>query len=78
MTADDFAARSGGQLLEDFIGRRDAAAAAALVGRLGPMVWGVCRRMLRSRHDAEDAFQATFLVLVHKASSIRPREMVGH
>src|SRR5439155_13734599 len=44
----------------------------------GPMVLAVCRRLLRDAHDAEDAFQATFLVLVKKASSIRPRALVGN
>src|SRR5262249_51972641 len=62
----------------DYIRRRDEAAIAALVGRHGPMVWGVCRRVLRHHHDAEDAFQATFLVLVRKAASITPREMVAN
>ena len=67
-----------GQLLEELISRRDEAALAALVRRHGPMVWGVCRRVLRNHHDAEDAFQATFLVLVRKAASITPREMVAN
>lgn len=67
-----------GQLLEDYISRCDVASVAALVQRHGPMVWGVCRRVLRNHHDAEDAFQATFLVLVRKAASIMPREMVGN
>jgi RNA polymerase sigma factor (sigma-70 family) len=67
-----------GQLLDCFVNRGDAAALAAIVQRHGPMVWGVCRRILRNHQDAEDAFQATFLVLVRKAASILPREMVGN
>jgi RNA polymerase sigma factor (sigma-70 family) len=65
-----------GQLLEDYIAGRDEASLAALVQRHGPMVWGVCRRVLGNYHDTEDAFQATFLVFVRKATSIVPREMV--
>ena len=66
-----------GQLLECFLVRRDEAAFEALLRRHGPMVLGVCRRVLRNRHDAEDAFQATFLIFVRKAGAIRQRESVA-
>jgi RNA polymerase sigma factor (sigma-70 family) len=67
-----------GELLEAFLAQRDEAAFEALLRRHGPMVLGVCQRTLQNPHDAEDAFQATFLVLVRKASTIRPREMIGN
>src|SRR5262249_54110295 len=73
----DGAGPGDGELLGSFIDHHDEAALAAIVKRHGPMVWGVCRRLL-SHHDAEDAFQATFLVLVRKAASVRPRGMVGN
>lgn len=66
------------QLLECFVSRRETVALEALLRRHGLMVWGVCRRVLGNHHDAEDAFQATFLVFVRKAASIRSRAQVGN
>src|SRR6516162_2166174 len=67
-----------GQLLDRFIAGHDEVAFEILVRRHGPMVLGVCRRMLHNHHDAEDAFQATFLVLVRRAASVSPRGMVAN
>jgi RNA polymerase sigma factor (sigma-70 family) len=66
-----------GQLLDAFIRLRDSQALEVLVRRHAAMVWGVCRRRL-AHHDAEDAFQATFLVLVRKAASIRSRDLLAN
>ena len=69
-----------GQLLERFVSRRDEsaeAAFAALVDRHGPMVLRVCRQILGDADEAEDAFQATFLVLAQRAGSVRKRESVA-
>jgi RNA polymerase sigma factor (sigma-70 family) len=65
------------QLLEQFTARQEEAAFALLLRRHGPMVMNVCRRVLGNLHDAEDVFQATFLVLARKARSIRKQESVG-
>src|SRR5438445_7376092 len=66
-----------GELLQRFAVAHDQAAFEVLVWRHGPMVLNLCRRLLRHEHDAEDAFQATFLTLVRKAAAIAKREAVG-
>jgi RNA polymerase sigma factor (sigma-70 family) len=75
---DGTADRTDRQLLERFAASRDDTAFEALVHRHGPLVWGVCRRLLRHHQDAEDAFQATFLVLARKAGAIRRPELLAN
>src|SRR5947209_1257949 len=74
----DWAGLTDGQLLEDYISRRDGTALGDIVLRHGSMVWGICCRVLGNCHDAEDAFQATFLVLFRKATSIASRELLAN
>src|SRR5262245_4070556 len=69
--------QTDGQLLDRYVAGRDDIAFEALVRRHGPMVQGVCRRLLVNPSDADDAFQATFLVLVRKAPSVFPREKIA-
>lgn len=66
-----------GELLRRFALGRDPMALEVLVARHGPMVLGVCRRILGDRHSSEDAFQATFLVLAQRAGSIRDPDRLG-
>ena len=65
------------QLLERFVNLKDEAAFETIVWRYGRMILGTCRRILHDHHDAEDAFQATFLVLFHKAASINRRDSLS-
>ena len=73
----EVAALSDGELLERYIAQRDEPAFETLVRRHGPMVLATCRRILGRLHDAEDAFQATFLVLACRARNVWPRDAVG-
>jgi RNA polymerase sigma factor (sigma-70 family) len=66
------------ELIHIYLHERKEEAFEALVRRHGPMVMGVCRRVLRNSHDAEDAFQATFLVLVRKAPTLRSPRLLGN
>src|SRR5262245_36949525 len=76
--ADPHGAPADAVLLADFVSGRDGSAYAELVARHGPMVWRVCRRVLGGPLEAEDAFQATFLVLARKAGAVRrPAELAG-
>jgi zinc protease len=70
-------ALSEAQLLERYLARQDETAFEAILQRHGPMVLGVCRRVLDDPHDVDDAFQATFLVLVRRAGSIRNRDVLA-
>src|SRR5262245_31719811 len=69
--------QSDEELLRRFVAAREEAAFTALVRRHGPMVLGVCQRVLHNRQDAEDAFQATFLVLARRAPSLREPARLG-
>src|SRR5262245_44541984 len=74
----DEVAPSDLQCLERFLAKRDEDAFALLVARHGPMVMGVCQRVLGRAADAEDAFQATFLVLVRKAGTFTSRDLLAN
>src|SRR5207249_3389192 len=69
---------SDAQLLEQYACQRNEVAFEALLHRHGPLVFGICRRMLFDRQDAEDAFQATFFVLARKAGNITGRSLLSN
>src|SRR5262245_12702187 len=69
--------QSDSQLLQRFVAHRDEGTFIALLQRHGPLVFGICKQVLRDAHDADDAFQATFLVLARKAALIRQHESLA-
>ena len=77
-SAQEYADLADGELLKRFLTRRDHAAFEAIVRRYGPMILGVCRRVSLSTSDAEDAFQAVFLVLLRKGATIKQPELLGN
>src|SRR6185503_9073888 len=77
ITRQNGSALSDAQLLEHFVNRHDEPSFEVLVWRHGAMVLAVCRRILRDAHEAEDAFQAAFLVLARNAASVRERAALG-
>ena len=76
--ARDSASLADGQLLAAFIAERDPASFETLVRRHGPMVFGVCRRVVGHTQTAEDAFQAVFVVLAKRAAAVKPREQLAN
>ena len=78
LAGQDAARPTDADLWESFVRSRDEDAFEALVRRHGPMVLGVCRRILRNDEDAQDAFQATFLVLIRRADSLRSPETIAN
>ncbi len=77
MAAEGLASLADWELLDRFLMHQDDAAYTALLARHGPMVLRVCERVLRDEHDAEDAFQATFLVLARQSRTIRKRSSLA-
>jgi RNA polymerase sigma factor (sigma-70 family) len=77
MVAETLVDQSDGQLVEQFLARRDEAAFVTLVRRHGPMVYRVCWRVCQQEQDAEDAFQATFLLLAEKLHTVRKHDSLA-